>query len=181
MSTHQDRKAREAVGVYVDSKSLAQAAKALVAAGFHPESVSFMSSVHTVRTHLHHLFEDSIDDSAVDFISRANDEDTAHGLSGGLVFAGHSAAAGALVVTAAAIGNPVLIAIAAAAAVGSVGATAETLISQNDTEHLQEQVNLGHLLLFARWDGAEAAQKAQDILRRDSLSARLIEFSPEDW
>lgn len=169
----------EVVGVFFDAKAMQAAANGLAAAGVAEDRISLLTSSDTVKERLDELFEASQEREG-DFEPRAGDDDAAHGFSRGLVFAGHGAAAGGLVVTAAALGGPILTALAAAAAVGSVGATVESVISQSDTQYLQEELNKGHILLFAGVDDAEQEARAKEILGHESLDLRVIELKADN-
>lgn len=91
-----------------------------------------------------------------------------HAWLGSLFFAGATTAAGAAVVSAAVLGGALLAAATGAAAIGGVGAAMALILRESDAEHLEQQVDEGHLLLFVRVRDAAAEQRAIDILSRHS-------------
>lgn len=176
----QSQTIRETVGVYADPESLGQAADRLAQAGFPSERVTLLTTENSVETHLDHLFERGRDDKEHAFKPRGEGDDATHGLGRGLAFTGQTAAAGAVVATAAAIGGPVAVGLAGAAAVGAVGATMMAIINQDAASDLQQHLDQGHLLLCARVDDDREEQAARDALQANSLALHELEISRKD-
>jgi hypothetical protein len=101
------------------------------------------------------------------FVSEEGTEDTNHAGLGALVFLGAAGAAGAAVITAGIFGGALLAGTAGAAAVGAVGAVVGTVISKSDADLLEEQIDEGHILLFARTKGSESERVAIEVLSRN--------------
>ena len=177
MAKDGDRTIREAVAVYVLPGPLEEAARRLRRDGIDDERVSLLTSDNSVREHLQHLFAAADDPEG--FQAREEVDDAGHGLSRGLVFTGQTAAAGALVVTAAAVGGPLLAGLAGAAAVGTAGAAAMAFIRQDDAHWLQEHLDQGHLLLCVRANGDDT-DRLRRLLEPDSAETRVVELQRDD-
>lgn len=180
MSQAQTRTIREAVGVFADPGSLERAAERLTLAGFGDDRFTLLTTDSSVEAHLDHLFEASDGKDAPAFEPRERGDDATHGLSRGLAFTGQTVAAGAVVASAAALGGPVVAAVAGAAAVGSVGVALTAIISQGDVADLQEHLDQGHLLLCARIEDDADERAARDALEENSLDVRMLEISEDD-
>lgn len=77
---------------------------------------------------------------------------------------------------AAVLGGALLAAVAGAAAMGATSGAMSLVIRQNEAEHLEQQVDEGHMLLFVRAPGSAEEARAVDILsRHGAFEARLIE------
>jgi len=177
MSQSEPQTIREAVGVFADPDSLEQATKRLAQAGFDEHRLTLLTTDSTVEAHLDHLFESSRGEGEAAFTPRKTGDDASHGIGRGLAFTGQTVAAGAVVASAAALGGPVVIALAGTAAVGTVGAAMVAIIAQGDARDLQEHLDQGHLLLFARIDEEADESAARDALQANSLDVRIIEIS----
>lgn len=179
MSETQPRTIREAVGVFADPDSLEQATERLAQAGFDENRLTLLTTDSTVEAHLDHLFESSRGEGDEAFAPRKTGDDAGRGISRGLAFTGQTVAAGAVVASAAALGGPVVIALAGTAAVGTAGAAMVAIIKQGDARDLQEHLDQGHLLLFARLRDEADESAARDALQENSLDVRIIEISNE--
>ncbi len=180
MSHAQSSTIRETVGVFADPKSLETAAESLAQAGFSDDRLTLLTTDHSVRKHLDHLFESAGDDSAPAFKPRGEGDDATHGIARGLAFTGQTVAAGAVVASAAALGGPVVVGLAGAAAVGAAGAAMMAIISQDDAADLQQHLDQGHLLLCARIEQDAEEMAAKAALEDNSLDVRVLEFSIGD-
>ena len=173
---------REAVGVFAETEDLKAAVEDLQSAGFQRAELGLLAAEDTVRQRLGDVFA-STDDSheAPDgprtaFVAKESVGDTVHAVFGGLIFAGVTTAAGALVVSAGALASPLLAGMAGVAAVGGITAAMGALIHQSDAEHLEEQIDEGHLLLFVRTRDLAREKLATAILSRHSaFDVRIYE------
>jgi hypothetical protein len=163
---------REAVGIFFDSEHLHEAVDELMSAGFSFEDLGLLAGQHTVRQRLGEFYNevnesaDSSEGPSTAFVAEKSMGDTVHAFLGTLFFVGTTAASGAVVASAAILGGSLLPAVAGAAAVGAIGGALSLIIHQGDAEHLEEQVDEGHLLLFVRTTDADEESKAVDILTR---------------
>lgn len=175
MTTKADEpQVQEAIGVFFDVDHLQAAIKDLVDSGFDRSEIGLLASEHAVREDLGDFytatneFADSPKAPCTAFVADRADDDTLHALLGGLFFYGTTVAAGAVVASAAILGGAVIAAAAGVAAVGAAGSVMGLLIHQSDAEFLDEQVDEGHLLLFARTNNAERGDAAVRILAEHS-------------
>lgn len=174
---------REAVGIFLDPTHLKKAMEALVASGFERDQLGLLASEHAVQQKLGDLYartkapEDSPRAPEAAFVKKESVGDTMHGLAGGLYFVGGTAAMGALVASSALLGGPLAAAIAAAVAVGAVGALVGGAISRSDAEYLREQIDEGRMLLFVRrlGDAGREAQAREILSRHGALDVRTYE------
>lgn len=176
---------REAVGVFFDSDHLHEAIDDLVASGFRFEDLGMLAGEEAVREKLGEYYNEvnqsseTNDGPRMAFVAKKSMGDTVHAYLGTFFFAGTTAASGAIVASAAVLGGSLLPAVAGAAAIGLAGGAMAAIIHQGDAEHLEEQIDEGHLLLFVRTRNADAEKKAVDILsRHGGFEARIYE-APE--
>ncbi len=174
---------REAVGTFFDSKHLHEAVDELVSSGFNFDDVGLLAGQYTVKQHLGEFYNEvnesanSSEGPSTAFVAEKSMGDTLHGFLGTLFFVGTTAASGAVVASAAVLGGGLLAAAAGAVAlVGITGGAMSLIIHQSDAEHLEEQVDEGHLLLFVRTENADEEAKAVDILsRHGAFEAKVYE------
>lgn len=165
---------REAVGIYFDADALQKAVKDLEAYGIRHGQIGLLAGKYTVRDKLGHLYDEvnsEIDQPGapdVAFVARDSVGDTMHAMLGSLYIMGAAVTSGAVVASAGILGGAVGAAVATAAVFGGVGTVLTRVISQSDAEHLEQQVDEGHLLLFVRVDDREQEDRVMEILRRDS-------------
>lgn len=184
-SKHGAATVREAVGVFFDSDHLHEAVDELVSSGFRYEDLGMLAGEEAVREKLGEFYKE-VNQSAeaaegprMAFVAKKSMGDTVHAFLGTLFFAGTTAASGAIVASAAVLGGSLLPAVAGAAAIGLAGGAMAAIIHQGDAEHLEEQLDEGHLLLFVRARNAEEEKKAVEILsRHGGFEARIYE-APE--
>lgn len=176
------RKVREAVGTFFDGRHLHEAVDELRSAGFGYDDLGLLAGQYTVRTKLGDFYNeinesaDSSDGPATAFVADESVGDTVHAFLGTLFFVGTTAASGAVVASAAVLAGALLPAVAGAAALGAVAASMALIIHQSDAEHLEEQVDEGHLLLFVRTRDDASEARAVDILtRHGAFEARVID------
>lgn len=164
---------REAVGIFFDARHLHDAIDELEASGFGHHEIGLLAGEHTVRQALGHVYEqaneaaETPDGPRMAFVRKESLGDGFRTWAGGLVFVGATATGGAAVASAGVLGGALTAATAGAAAVGAVSAAVLGLIiRKSDAEHLEEQVDEGHLLLFVRTRTAGHEQKAVEILSK---------------
>jgi hypothetical protein len=165
---------REAVGIFFNADHLRDALKDLLAAGFDREQLGLLASDQVVERSLGDLYTRTNENPgspgapAIAFIGKESTGETASALGGSLFFVGTSGVMGAVVASSAVLGGALLAAIGGIVGVGIVGAIVATIIHQTDAEHLQQQVDAGHILLFVRMDDSAKEQHAMNILTRHS-------------
>jgi len=165
---------REAVGVFFDARHMREAIKDLLSSGFDRTELGLLTDENTVKQSLGDLytqinqFSDDPDAPRTAFVEKESSADLMHGSLGALSFAAVTVAGGAIVATAGVLAGGVMAAVAGAAAVGAISAVLGALIGENDAEHLEEQINEGHMLLFVRTHSAAEEKHAVDVLSRHS-------------
>jgi hypothetical protein len=171
-SNKSDIKVRQAVGTFFEREHLEAAIKDLRASGFEHDQIGLLATKQTVEKSLGDIYEKTNNHEDVSkgpimaYASKEADDDNFWPRSGGLLFAGSTAATGAVVATAAVLGGPLFVAAAAAAGVGAVGAAAVSIMSKSESDKLGEQVDQGHILLFVRVTGLQEESAAVQILSR---------------
>jgi hypothetical protein len=163
---------REAVGVFDNAETLQAAIDELLSSGFDRADLSLLAGEETVDQKLGHKYQrvaELEDDSGVpraSYVSTESIGDAEGGLIGGLMYVGATAAAGAIVVT----GGTLALAISAAAVAGGVGAMVGSILAdwlgEHHARHLQEQLDHGGLLLWARTWTPEDEKRARAILSK---------------
>jgi len=163
MANQSGIKTKDAVGIFIEPDHLRRAVNELQEAGFTPEHIGLLANEHSVRGSLDDLYD--IAKAAPDVGATAQ-ESSAFG--GSLFVVGTSAAMGAIVASAGVLGGALLAAAGGAVALGAIGTTASKVISRTDADYLEQQLDEGRLLLFARLDGGAGETQARDILGRHS-------------
>ena len=167
-------KVREAVGVFDTPETLQEAIDDLMSSGFDRADLSFLAAEKTVEEKLEHKYRkvaELEDDATVPrccYVSTESVGDAEGGVIGGLMYIGATAAAGAIVAT----GGTLAAAIAAAALAGGAGGVIGSILAKwigdHHARHLQEQLEHGGLLLWARTWNAEEEKRAVEILAKHS-------------
>lgn len=177
----QGQQVREAVGVFVEAEQLKRAASALLEAGFDRGALGLLAGQEAVQRSLGDLYNERqvpSDDSqgpATGFVEHESIGDTAHAWVGGVSLAGTTALGAAVVASAAVLGGALVAATAGAAAVGAVGAAMGAIIHKSDAEYLEEQIDDGRLLLFARTrDADEEGRAARTLSEHGALDTKVI-------
>ena len=172
---------REAVGAFVDADKVHEAIDELLRSGFHHEELGLLAGEFTVRQSLGEFyaqtnrFAESAEAPTTAFVAKESMGDTVHALIGTLFFAGSTVAAGAAVASAGILGGGLLAAVTGAAAIGGVGALLGLIIHESDAEALEQQVEEGHLLLFARVTDPVREELAVQILQRHTpIEVRVV-------
>lgn len=163
---------REAVGVFAGGSAVQAAIEELIGAGFDRTALGLLASEYAVRETLGDFYartNEQADDSEAPntaFVARKSIGDTVHAYLGSLFFAGTTVASGAVVASLAVLGGSLVAAAAGAAAVGAMAGALALIIRQSDAEHLEEQIDEGHLLLFVRTLDPEHESRAIEILSK---------------
>ena len=169
---------REAVGVFADPDALEAAVNELGIAGFSRAAISVLAAGATAKDRLHVIYhgvkeiEESSDAPRSDFVSSELLAEEKGALLGIPFYIG--GAAGLLAVTA--TGGSLALAIAAAIALGGLGASLGAVlagaIEQARSERIQEQLRLGGLVLWVTTPNPDAEKRALAILNK--LGARDV-------
>ena len=165
---------REAVGIFNDAESMRLAIKELLAVGLHPEQLGLLASEEVVAKSLDDMYirrnpeQDAPEAPAIAFVERDSIGEAGTSLGGGLFFIGTSGVMGGVVASSAVFGGALVAAVSGAVAVAVVGALVASIIHQSDAEFLQQQVDEGRILLFARIDGPTRESEIRQILKRHS-------------
>lgn len=177
---------REAVGIFNEAEHLKKALAELQEAGFGRHELGLLASEYAVKESLHDLYTctDTTwqpgEEPACAFVSREGTGDTGTTHGGGLFFIGTAGGAGAVVASSAVLGGALLAAVSGVLAVGAVGALVAYIIHQKDADFLQQQVEEGRLLLFARVKDEASEARAREILSRYAETGVKIIEVPED-
>jgi hypothetical protein len=168
------RTVREAVGVFASPESLQEAIDELMSFGFDRADLSLLAAEKAVEEKLGHRYQkvaELEDDATVPrscYVSTESVGDAEGGLIGGLMYVGATAAAGAIVATGGTLAAAIAAAALAGGAGGLIGSFLAKWVGDHHAHHLQEQLDHGGLLLWARtWD-ADDEKRAVEILARRS-------------
>lgn len=184
MNNADDRKKiREAIAVFVDPKNLRNAVTDLLDVGTSRDQIGLLASEYSVRELLGDFYDhtnqthDAEQGPVTAFVDKSsNSQQQQDSLGGSLFFVGTSGAMGAVVASSAVFGGALLAAISGVLAVGAVGVMAGKIIHQSDADHLQQQIDEGHILLFVRITDPEREQDIIDLLcRHDGQSVKVHE------
>jgi hypothetical protein len=174
---------REVVGVFFDGDSLEKAIDQLKASGYTDNCLGLMAHSSTVSEKLGHLYDqvdwDSDSDSTPEtrFVEKQSAKSSANAFLGGLGIIASAAASGAVVASAAIVAGPVGAATAGAAVVGGIGALASTIISESDSQQLQNWLEEGHMLLFVRPNDSKQEEETREIIAEFSgVDTKVVEL-----
>lgn len=165
---------REAVAVFDNSETLLEAIDELESSGFDRADLSLLAGKDTIEEKLGHVFErvqDLEDDPLAPrhaFIAPDSVGDAKGWAIGGLLYLGGVSAAGAIVASGGTLPATILAACLAGGAGGFFGSALAQWIEKDYTDHLQEQIDRGGLLLWVHLRDARHEEKAVDILNRHS-------------
>ncbi|WP_159727268.1 hypothetical protein [Methylosinus sp. Ce-a6] len=165
---------REAVGVFDTAETLQEAIDDLQVSGFDLADISLMASEHAVEEKLGHVYrkaadlEDNVDVPRAAYISPESIGEAQGALVGGLGYIGAIGAAGLIFAS----GGTMAAALAAAAIAGGggglIGALFAKLIGEHHAQYLQEQLDRGGILLWARTRDEVHEKRAVAILTKHS-------------
>ncbi|HKS63290.1 MAG TPA: hypothetical protein VJT13_16430 [Xanthobacteraceae bacterium] len=172
--TTRSEEIREAVGVFSKSEDLQAAIDELLSTGFHRAELSLLAGEDVVNEKLGRIYTSAgavADDPAAPRAAYVSPEaigDAQGGIVGGLIYAGATIAAGAIVISGGTVLAAVVAATVAAGAGGLVGAILAKWLGDNHAQYLKEQIRHGGLLLWVRTTNSKAERRAVDVLRRHS-------------
>jgi hypothetical protein len=167
---------REAVGVFQTAPQMEAAIEELEEHGFDRAEISLLASDEAVRQKLGHRFYDTKsleDDPAVPrtaFVSTESMGDAEGALIGGLMYVGALAAAGVVVASGGAFGALLTAAVAGTASGGLIGGVLAAFVGDQHAKSIQDQLDRGGLLVWARTPSSADEQKAVDILKRNGAA-----------
>jgi hypothetical protein len=165
---------REAVGVFASPETLQEAIDELMSSGFDRADLSLLAAEKAVDEKLGHKYRkvtELEDDPTVPrccYVSTESVGDAEGGVIGGLMYIGATAAAGAIVATGGTLAAAIAAAALAGGAGGLIGSILAKWIGDHHARHLQEQLDHGGLLLWARTWNAEEEKRAVEILAKHS-------------
>jgi len=166
----------EVSGAFFELDDLQEAVNELVSSGFKREAISMLASEQTVRQDLGsyytqiNQFTGKPEAPVTAFVAKESMGDTMHALFGSLYFLGATVAAGAVVASVGAIAGAITVAVATTAVIGGIGAVLGTIIHESDAEHIEQQIDEGHLVLFVRTTDIKQEKLATDILSKHAGS-----------
>ena len=163
---------RETVGVFHDLSALQQATEDLGSVGFEQTDLSLLTTEHTIEDKLGHIYRKAEDiDNDPNMPPLAYTTPTPIGnaegaLVGAPMYAAAFGAAGAVI----AAGGPIALTISAIIGAGGVGAAAggviAAIIGKRYSTELQDALDQGGLLLWAKTPDEPTENRAKDILTR---------------
>jgi hypothetical protein len=168
------RTVREAVGVFDNPDTLQEAIDELMSSGFDRADLSLLAAEKAVEEKLGHRYRkvaEVEDDATVPrccYVSTESVGDAEGALVGGLMYVATGAALGAIVASGGTLAAAIAGTAAAGGAGGLIGSILAKWIGHRHAHHLQEQLDHGGLLLWARtWDAGDE-KRAVEILARHS-------------
>jgi hypothetical protein len=175
MTLDQDvRTVREAVGVFSSPETLQAAIDELMSSGFDRADLSLLAAEKVVDDKLGHKYQKVAElehDAEVPrqaYVSTESVGDAQGALIGGLMYIGATAAAGAIVASGGTLAAVVAAAAAAGGAGGLLGSALAETVGERHARHLQEQLEHGGLLLWARTWNPDDEKLAVEVMRRHS-------------
>jgi hypothetical protein len=174
---------REAVGVFIDAAQVEGAAEDLLAAGFDARALGLLARKEDAEQSFGPVTvetpwasdEPEAGAPKTAFVRRESVGDAVHAWLGGLSLAGTTALGAIAVASAAVLGGALVAAAAGAATVGAVGVAMAAILHEGDAEYLEEQIDEGRLLLFARTkDAAEERLALQTFEKHGALDTKTL-------
>jgi hypothetical protein len=179
--------AREAVGVLDDADTLEETINLLGNAGFARAAISVLAPEAIGKDRLGRVYKNvrEIEESGAaprtDFVSSESRAEGQGILLGGPFYIGGAAGLWAVLAT----GGSLAFAIAAAIALGSLGASLGAVlagaIERHHLEEIQEQLKLGGLVLWVTTPNAEAQERALTILRKAGAKDVHVHEILREW
>lgn len=177
---------REAVAVFKNAESLEGAIDALLTSGFDRADISLLASEETVVSELGHKYrkvselEDDREVPREAYVAREDLGAAEGSLIGGFTYVGACAATGAILAS----GGTLIPAIVGSVLVGGAGALVGSalarIVGKHYSEHLQEQIEHGGLLLWVRAHDPKHEQHAVEILKEHSGADVHVHGVPDD-
>lgn len=178
---NQEGHALDAVGVFFATEPLEKAIQELRDAGFTPEDIGVLSEDRRGRSRLLRLskkfnryFTGRVNRGLTN-LRQETPADTVHATLGGFSVAAFALVGAAVVAAAGVFGGATTVVLTAVAVVaGIIGLTA-VFIRKTDAQRLNEQVDRGHILLFARVRDENRERRALEVMGRYSgLKAKVV-------
>jgi len=172
--TEKSNSLREAVAIFTNADDLQAAIDELLSSGFHRAELSLLAGEDVLNEKLGRGFanvRDLEDDPTAvrsAYISPEAIGDAQGGIVGALMYAGATAAAGAMFVSGGTILGALVVATVVGGAGGVVGALLAKWLGDHHANHLQTQIDQGGLLLWVRTRDTEAEARAVGILTKHS-------------
>jgi hypothetical protein len=164
-------RACEVVGVFHTADDLESAVDELLSSGFDRAELSLLAGENAVVSKLGGYYPaagEMADDPAVPrtaFVSSAAIADAEGGLIGGLAYVGATVAVGSVVMSGGALAATIAIAILAGGTGGLIGSALARWVGHHHAAYLNDQIDNGGLLLWARaWNSADE-QRALAIMK----------------
>ncbi len=180
-STEATSGSRDAVGVFFATEPLERAVEELQAEGIAADDIGMLAEDEEQRQQLAHLsrrfngrsnnrLKADLDDLREDTFA-----DTVYATFGGFSVIAFALIGAAIVAAAGIFGSAAAVTVSAVAVVAGVIGLTALIIRKSDAERLNEQVDNGHLLLFARVRDQEQERKVLEVLSRYSgMKARIV-------
>jgi hypothetical protein len=166
-----DTKAREAVGVFHDERSLISAVDTLLISGFDRSDISLLAGQRTIESKLGHRFKkvaELEDDPAAPkraYVGIDSRTEAEAAIVGGLFYVGAVAAAGVIVASGGTVAAALIAGAVGGGGGGLIGAALAQFLGHRHANQLQAQLDRGGLLLWVRTLAPEDELRAADILR----------------
>ena len=167
---------REAVGIFHSAADMEAAIEDLQEHGFNRAEISLLASQDTVRDKLGHHYTESSeleDDPAAPrtaFVSTESVGDAEGAFIGGLMYAGALAVAGTVVASGGSFGAILAGAVAGGGSASLIGGMLATLLGEQHAHNIEQQLQRGGLLVWARTRDEHHEKSAVDILKRNNAS-----------
>jgi hypothetical protein len=169
-----NRTVSEVVGFFHRSVDFQEAIDELLSSGFHRAQLSLLASEAAVKEKLGDRFIDVstlADDPAAlrsAYVSPEAIGGAEGGLIGGLLYVGAAVAAGATIASGGTLIAVIVATVLAGGTSGLIGSVLAKWVGDRHGQHLQEQIDLGGLLLWVRAWNVEDEKRATAILKRHS-------------
>jgi len=164
---------REVVAVFDSSEALQSAIDDLLTNGFHHSEISLLANEETVREKLgpEHIRASELEDSDVvprsEYVDPESMNEAKAGIVGGLFYVGAIVGASAVMAAGGALASAIAAGVIAGGGGGLFGVALAKLIGDNQAKQVQEQLENGGLLLWARAWNKDKERTAISILERN--------------
>lgn len=176
----------EAVGIFHRSEDFQEAIDELLSSGFHRAQLGLLASEAAVKEKLGHRYmhvSTLADDPAAlrtAYVSPEAIGGAEGGLIGGLVYVGAAVVAGAVMASGGTLIAVIVATVLAGGTGGLLGSVFAKWVGDHHAQHLQEQIDLGGLLLWVRAWNVEDEKRAVAILKRHSGREVHVHALPAD-
>ncbi|MBT8147097.1 MAG: hypothetical protein KJN90_09605 [Gammaproteobacteria bacterium] len=180
-SENTEIQSRDTVGVFFATEPLEKAIQELRDVGIKPEDIGVLAEDRKSRSRLTQIkekfnryFSSRLNKDASS-IRQDTPADTVHATFGGFSVAAFALIGAAVVALAGLSGNAYAVVTAACAVVAGTIALTAVFIRKTDAQRLNEQVDRGHIVLFARVRTDSQERQALEVLGRYSgLKAKVV-------